>query len=89
MLVLLNQLLIPMSYGFVACLCFVQSNLCKKTTFKKKKKNGFQDQLSRNAGQKYCSMLQVGLTFVIKIFVLSVFSGCFTQSLTVMSKKLK
>ena len=55
-------------------------------------KNGFQDQLSLNAGQKYCRMLPlehsaivltcIKLPFVIKIFVLSVFlSGCFTQVL--------
>ena len=48
-----------------------------------KEKNGFQDQLSLNAGQKYCRMLQgehsailstfIKLPFVIKIFVLSIF----------------
>ena len=52
---------------------------------------GFQGQLSLNAGQKYCRMLQwehsatlstfIKLTFVIKIFVLSNFSGRFTQVL--------
>ena len=54
----------------------------------KKTKNGFQDRLSLNAGQKYCKMLQgehfaILLTFimlpvVIKILVLSILSGCFT-----------
>ena len=49
----------------------------------KKTKNGFQDQLSLNAGQKYCRMLQgehsailstfIKLPFVIKTFVLSIF----------------
>ena len=54
-----------------------------------KKNNG---QLSLNAGQKYCRMLQgehsailltfIKLPFVIKIFVLSIFlSGRFTQVL--------
>ena len=45
-----------------------------------------EDQLSLNAGQKYCRMLQVEhsailltfikLSFAIKIFVLSFLSGC-------------
>ena len=35
----------------------VQQNLCKTTTLKRPK-IGFQDQLSLNAGQKYCRMLQ-------------------------------
>ena len=49
----------------------------KKTT-----RNGFQDRLSPNAGQKYCKMLQgehsairstfIKQPFVIKIFVLSI-----------------
>ena len=54
-----------------------------KGPLKKKTKNGFQDRLSLNAGQKYCRMLQrehsailptfIKLPFVIKIFVLSIF----------------
>ena len=45
---------------------------------KKKTKIGFQDQLSLNAGQKYCRMLQILLTFiklpfVFKTFVLSIY----------------
>ena len=54
----------------------IQSNLCKAATLKKTK-NGFQDQLSLNTGQKYCRMLQgehsaifstfIKLPFVIKI----------------------
>ena len=53
------------------------------TIAKEKTKNGFQDRLSLNAGQKYCRMLQrehsailstsIKLPFVIKIFVLSIF----------------
>ena len=49
---------------------------------------GLQEQLSRNAGQGYCRMLKVEhsamhstfikLPIVIKIFVLSILSGCFT-----------
>ena len=52
---------------------------------------GFQDRLSRNAGQKYCRMLQgehsamlstfIKLPFVIKIFVLSFLSDCLRQVL--------
>ena len=55
-----------------------------KATLKKTKLVfNFQDQLSLNAGQKYCRMLQgehsairltfIKLPFVIKIFVLSIF----------------
>ena len=52
-----------------------------KTATLKKTKNSFQDQLSLNAGQKYCRMLKgehsailltfIKLPFVIKILVLS------------------
>ena len=44
---------------------------------KRRPKIGFQDQLSLNAGQKYCRMLQgehsAILSTFIKIFVLSIF----------------
>ena len=60
-----------------------------KRPHSKRPKIGFQDQLLRKAGQKYCRMLQgehsailstfIKLLFVIKIFVLSIFSGCFSQ----------
>ena len=56
---------------------------CPKWPLKKKTKVGFQDQLSFNAGQKYCRMLQgehsailstfIKLPFVIKIFISSIF----------------
>ena len=52
---------------------------------KRRPKHGFQDQLSLNAGKKYCIMLQgehstilstfIKLQFVFKIFDLSNFSG--------------
>ena len=78
--------------------CCVQSNLIwvySKTSDKqplsKRQKNGFQNPLSFNAGQKYCRMLQgehsailstfIKLPFVIKIIVLSILSGRFTQIL--------
>ena len=64
---------------------------CVKRPLLKRPKIGFQDQLSLNAGQKYCRMLQrehsailstfIKLPFVIKIFVLSILSGLFTQVL--------
>ena len=63
---------------------------CVKRPLSKRPKNGFQDQLSLNAGQKYCRMLSlehsailstfIKLPVVIKNFVLSIFEG-FTQLL--------
>ena len=60
----------------------IQENMYKTATLKRTK-IGFRDQLSLNAGQKYCRMLQgehfailptfIKLPFVIKIFVLSTF----------------
>ena len=65
---------------------------CKMATLKKTKRN-FQDQLSLNAGQKYCRMLEgehsailstfIELLFVIKIFVLSIFEWPFYTGFTV------
>ena len=52
------------------------SKTCVKQPLSKRPKNGFQDQLSLNACQKYCRMLLstcIKLPFVIKIFVLSIF----------------
>ena len=73
-----------------APLASLQQNLCKSAPLKKTK-NDFQGQLSLNAGQKYCRKLQVEhsailstfikLPFVIKISVLSLLSGRFTQVL--------
>ena len=66
------------------------SKTCLKRPLKKTK-IGFQDQLSLNAGQKYCRMLQgehaailstfIKLPSVIKIFVLSYFRGRLRQVL--------
>ena len=57
-----------------------------------KEQIGFQDQLSFNAGQKYCRMLQwehsailltfIKLPFVIKIFVLSIYEWPFYTGFT-------
>ena len=54
------------------------SKTCVKRSLKK---NGFQDQLSLNAGQKYCRILAI--PFVIKIFVLSIFEWPFYTGSTV------
>ena len=61
----------------------VYSKTCVKRPLSKRPKIGFQDQLSLNAGKKYCRMLQGEhsailstfnkLPFVIKIFVWSIF----------------
>ena len=66
---------------------------CVKRTISKRPKIGLQDQLSLNAGQKNCRMLQrehsailltfIKLPFVIKIFVLSIFEWLFYTGNTV------
>ena len=63
------------------------SKTCVKQPLSKRPKIDLQDQLSLNAGQKYCRMLQgehsailstfIKLPFVIKIFVLSIFEWLF------------
>ena len=72
---------------------FECSKTCVKQPLSKRPKIGFQDQLSLNAGQKYCRMLQVEhsailstfikLPFVIKMFVLSIFEWPFYTGFTV------
>ena len=67
------------------------SKTCVKWTLSNRWKIGFQDQLLLNAGQKYCRMLQgehsaivstfFKLPIVIKILILSILSGRFTQVL--------
>ena len=74
------------------------SKTCVKRPLSKRQKIGFQDQLSLNAGQKYCKMLQgehsailltfIKLPFVLKIFVLSIFERPFYTGLTVVAKPL-
>ena len=71
----------------------IYSKTCVKRPLSKRPKNGFQDQLSLNAGQKYCRMLQgehsaklstfIKLSFVIKIFVLFIFEWPFYTGFTV------
>ena len=77
----------------------VYGKICVKRPLSKRPKFGFQDQLSLNAGQKYCRMLPlegehsailltfIKLPFVIKIFVLSIFEWPFYTGFTVMKKK--
>ena len=67
--------------------------LCKAASLKNTK-IGFKDQLSLNAGQKYCRILQgdhsaiiltfIKLPFVIKIFVLTIFEWPFYTRLAVL-----
>ena len=80
--------------AFLQC-HFIYSKTCVKRPLSKRPKIGFQDQLSNNAGQKYCRMLQgdhsailltfIKLPFVIKIFVLSIFEWPFYTGFTVFS----
>ena len=70
------------------------SKTCVKRPLSKRPQIGFQDQLSLNAGQNYCRMLQgehsailltfIKLPFVIKIIVCLFLSGRFTQVLLYM-----
>ena len=70
---------------------------CVKWPLSERQKIGFQDQLSLNAGQKYCRVLQVEhsailstfikLPFVIKIFILTIFEWPFCTGFTVLSMK--
>ena len=46
----------------------LQLNLCKTVTLKKTK-NGFQDRLSLNTGQKYCRMLQRKHSAILSTFM--------------------
>ena len=75
---------------------FLYSKTCLKRPLSKRPKNGFQDQLSLNAGQKYCRMQGehsailstfIKLPFVIKTFVLSIFEWPLKTGFTVHSAK--
>ena len=66
---------------------------CVKQPLLQRSKVGFTDQLSINAGQKYCRMLQwehfailptfIKLPFVIKILILTIFEWPFHAGFTV------
>ena len=81
-------------YVLIIFCLFLQYNLSNKATLKKTK-IGFQDQLSLNAGQTFCRMLQrehsailstiIKLPFVIKIFVLSIFEWPLKTGFTLFS----
>ena len=68
------------------------SKTCIKRPHSKRPQSRFQDQLSLNAGQKYCRMLQgehsailmtfIKLPFVIKILILSIFEKRFYTEFT-------
>ena len=72
----------------------VYSKICVIRPLSKSVKIGFQDQLSHNAGQKYCRMLQgehsailltcIKLPVVIKTFVLSIFEWPFYTGFTIL-----
>ena len=74
---------------------FIYSKTYVKRPLSKRPKIGFEDQLSLNAGQKYCRMLQgehsailktfIKLPFVIKIFVLSIYERPFYTGFTVLA----
>ena len=99
--------LLIFNQSFVHSFCVQQSfcsNLrysktCVKWPLPKRPKIGFQDQLSLNAGSKYCKMLQgehsailstfIKLQFVIKIYVLSVFEWPFYTGFTVNTTRNK
>ena len=82
--------LLPGFYHSIA----VYSKTCVKRPLSKRQKIGFQDQLSLNAGQKYCRMLQgehsaifstfIELPLVIKVFVLFIFEWPFYAYFTVL-----
>ena len=73
----------------------VYSKTCLKLPLSKRPKKGFQDQLSLNAGQKYCRMLQgehsailstcIKLPHGFKTFVLSIFEWPLKTGFTVPS----
>ena len=69
----------------ISILCYINPYVgttvkpVKKKLLSKRPKIVFQDQLSLSVGQKYLTFIK--LLFVIKFFVLSILSGCFTQVL--------
>ena len=54
------------TFGFIVIVC-MYSKTCVKRPLSKRPKIGFQDQLSLNARQKYCRILQL-LTFITLLF---------------------
>ena len=72
---------------------YSKTKTCVKRPLSERPQIGFQDQLSLNAGQKYCRMLPlehsailstfIKLPFVIKTFILSIFELLFYTGFTV------
>ena len=52
---------------------FMYSKTCVKLPLSKRLKIGFQDQLSLNAGQKYCRMLKVEHSAILSTFIKNCF----------------
>ena len=48
---------------------FFYSKTCVKRPLSKRPKIGFQDQLSLNAGQKYCKMIQEEHSAILSTFI--------------------
>ena len=79
---------------FDPCFVIQYNKTCQKRPLSKRQKIGFQDQISLDAVQKYCRMLQrehfaILWTFiklsVVKIFVLSIFEWPLRTGFTVLS----
>ena len=71
-------------YKEIQCMNMLYSKTCAERSLSERPKIGSQNQLLLNAGQKYFRMVQwafIRLPFNIKIFVLSILSGRFTQVL--------
>ena len=76
-------MIVVFPFGGTSPGALIYSKTCFKQPLSKIQKIGFQDQLSLNAGQKYCRMPQgehsailltfIKLPFAMKIFVLSIF----------------
>ena len=83
-----------LNIGYLAHLSYRYSKICLSGHSKLTPKIGFQYQLSLNAGQKYCRMLQVEhsailstfikLPFSIKAFVLSIFKWRLKTGFTIL-----
>ena len=84
------------SFEFKGVIFQVLCKTCVKRQLSKRQKIGFQHQLSLNAGQKYCRMIQgehsvillnfVKIPFAIKMLVLSNFEWPFYTGFTVYCK---
>ena len=87
----------PLLFAYIKVRLFavrhIYSKTCLRRPLKKKTKIVFQDQLSLNAGRKYCRMLQgehsallstfTKLPFAMKTFVLSCFESPLKTGFTV------